>query len=258
MILAVVLAGFATAGSLYEQTVVRLLAERFSSDRVSYLLVDARDGRLVGSRWPAASEPVAIGSLVKPFTALAYGERHRFRFPEFTCEGARSGCWLPRGHGRIGITQAIAHSCNAYFDSLASGVRFEEVAAVALRFGIAAPPAEAPPEAYAGREGLWRVAPLDLARAYGRLLADGDAGFVRQGMAECARSGTARAVGSGLAKTGTAPCSHAPLAPGDGFVVIIDPAESPRYILLVRVHGVTGSVAAVTAGQMVRILRYAR
>jgi hypothetical protein len=53
-------------------------------------------------------------------------------------------------------------------------------------------------------------------------------------------------------KTGTAACSHSPRAPGDGFAVVLVPAANPQFLLMVRVHGVPGSQAAKTAGQMLR------
>jgi cell division protein FtsI/penicillin-binding protein 2 len=248
----------AVSASLYEQAVVTQLHERFASAEVTYILIDAESGRSVDARWPDAGEAVAMGSLVKPFTALAYGESHAFRYPEFECHGSESGCWLPGGHGKVGIVEAIAQSCNAYFDALAEEVRFEEMAAVARRFSIAAPPEHAPPAAYVGREGLWRLRPEETLRAFAALVANPSSGVVRSGMEECARRGTARAVGRGLAKTGTAPCSHRPKAPGDGFVIAFDRAEAPRYALLVRVHGVPGAEAAVVAGRMMRVIREGR
>jgi cell division protein FtsI/penicillin-binding protein 2 len=71
-----------------------------------------------------------------------------------------------------------------------------------------------------------------------------------------AESGTAKALGRGvLAKTGTAPCVAPRMHAGDGFTMVLDPAEAPRIALLVRVHGVPGAEAAKTA---VRILREMR
>jgi cell division protein FtsI/penicillin-binding protein 2 len=245
------------AGSalLWEQAVGVLLRERFPGPDTSYLLVEVPTGRVIAAQWPQAGEPVAAGSLVKPFTALAYGETHGFRYPEYTCRGAANGCWLPSGHGRIGISEALAQSCNAYFDALAAGVPGDAVASVALRFSIAPPPAQAPPAAWTGRAGLWQIAPLDLARAYAKLLSDPGAAVIRTGMALCARSGTAHALRGGLAKTGTAPCSHSAKAPGDGFVIATDRAAEPRHLLLVRVHSVPGAEAAASAAAMLRILR---
>lgn len=243
------------AASLYDQAVVTLLRERFSREDVSYILIETSAGRIVDAQWRDASRRVAMGSLVKPFTALAYGRSHASRYPEFVCRGSESGCWLPGGHGKVGIVDAIAHSCNAYFDALAAQVRFEDVAAEARRFSIEPPPEEAPPLSYVGRQGLWETRPEEMLRAFLALLSDPRAGVVRSGMQECARHGTGRALGDGLAKTGTAPCSHQPKAPGDGFVIAFDRADAPRYGLLVRVHGVPGAEAAVTAAQMMRVLR---
>ena len=71
-----------------------------------------------------------------------------------------------------------------------------------------------------------------------------------------ARWGTAQALRADvLAKTGTAPCSHSRKAPGDGYVAILYPAQSPRYVLLVQVHGVSGAVAAGTGSEMLAVIR---
>jgi cell division protein FtsI/penicillin-binding protein 2 len=243
------------AVSLYEQAIVVRLHEGFSGDNISYILIETPGGRLVDARWPDADTPVPVGSLVKPFTALAYGESHAFRYPEHACRGTASGCWLPGGHGRIGIVEAIAQSCNAYFDALAAQLRYEEVATVARRFSIAPPPERAPAAAYVGRSGLWSVSPAGMVRALAALAAEPRAAAIVAGMARCAREGTGRAVGSGLVKTGTAPCCHHPKASGDGYVVAFDSAETPRYVLLVRVHGVPGARAAAVAGAMMRVIR---
>jgi cell division protein FtsI/penicillin-binding protein 2 len=55
-----------------------------------------------------------------------------------------------------------------------------------------------------------------------------------------------------LVKTGTAACTHSQRAPGDGFTIAMVPADDPRLLLMVRVHGVPGSIAAKTAGMMLR------
>ncbi len=253
-----ILAWAAAGPSLFEQAAIRLLEERFPGGGTSWLLLDADSCAIRASRWGDADVPVAAGSLVKPFTAMAWEFRHGPWFPEFTCRGAASGCWRPRGHGRIGLIEAIAHSCNAYFDALSRDLNREDVALAARRFGLDPPPEGEEPGVWTGRAGLWRAAPVRLARAYASLAASPDAATVLRAMAESARNGTSRAAGSGLAKTGTAPCSHSPRAPGDGFVVLLEPADAPRYVLLVRVHGVPGAEAAAVAGEMLRTLREAR
>jgi len=245
----------ALAVSLYDQSLVKLLHERYSEPRLSYILVEAQEGAVVDARWPDSNSPVVFGSVMKVFTALAYGASHDSRFPSFNCAGSSAGCWLPRGHGRIGIAEAIAGSCNAYFDALARELSPGAMEATAARLGIAPPPET--PAAWVGRAGLWKVAPLDLARALLRLHGEPGAAPVLEGMRQCALKGTGRAIGAALAKTGTAPCTHSPQAPGDGFVVLLDGAE-PRYVLVVRVHGVPGSEAAVLAGAMLRLVRGGR
>ena len=81
---------------------------------------------------------------------------------------------------------------------------------------------------------------------------------VMEGMAQSARQGTGAEIdrtlkrSSALVKTGTAACTHDQHAPGDGFVVALVPAEQPELLLMVRVHGVPGARAALTAGRMLR------
>jgi cell division protein FtsI/penicillin-binding protein 2 len=76
-------------------------------------------------------------------------------------------------------------------------------------------------------------------------------------MAFSAQKGTGKAAGeallhvSAMAKTGTAPCIHANKAPGDGFALVMSPADHPRAVLLVRLHGRPGSIAAGVAGRMI-------
>jgi hypothetical protein len=50
---------------------------------------------------------VPVGSLVKPFIALACGQKHNFPYATDFCHGADDGCWLPRGHGQVDISAAI-------------------------------------------------------------------------------------------------------------------------------------------------------
>ncbi len=246
------------ADSLYEQSLAPLLERRFPAAEISYLLLEAESGRVLASRWAEPGRPVPMGSLVKPFTAVAYGGAHAFRYPEFVCRGEASGCWLPKGHGRVGISEALAYSCNGYFRALAAGVSPEDVRHSAQRFGISGPPNSAPVTALIGLESGWKTAPLDMGRAYLELAAraaEPGALEVVRGMALSARAGTGRAIGqAALVKTGTAPCAHFPKARGDGYVVALYPAESPRFALLMSVHGVPGMRAAGVAGEILRAM----
>ncbi|HUK86660.1 MAG TPA: hypothetical protein VLT85_03270 [Terriglobales bacterium] len=254
-------AGPAAPDALFGQAAARILARDFAAPQVSYLLLDARSGALLAARWEDPEQPVPVGSLIKPFTALAYGAAHHYDFPVYRCDGRV--CWLPRGHGRLGIQEAVAHSCNSYFAQLAAQLHPRDVDAVLARFGLEGPAEQVPPAALIGEGNHWRVPPLALMRAYVELARRRGEEGVREvvaGMALSARLGTGegvnRALGgeAALSKTGTAPCVHQPRAPGDGYAMVLYPAESPRLALLVRLHGEPGSHAAATAGKMLRDL----
>jgi cell division protein FtsI/penicillin-binding protein 2 len=247
--------------AVYAHAVSELWAQRFPSEDISYLLLSLRTGAVIAQRWEDANRPIPAGSLVKPFTAMAYVESHGFNFPHHLC--AAGTCWLPRGHGDLGIVRAVALSCNSYFISLAGDVTPAEVIAVARRFGLNGPEAQASAEDMVGMHGAWREAPSAIASAYAELLGERSRPGVREivaGMAQAARDGTAAGLSAGgsrtavLAKTGTAHCTHHPSAPGDGFVVAAWPADAPTYLLLLREHGKPGAQAAVLAGRMLRAL----
>jgi len=247
--------------SLYAQSAAESLRRDFADPDISFLLLDARAGHVLASNWEHPELPIPLGSLAKPFTALAYGEQHDYEYPSHICRGTASGCWRPAGHGSVDLTNAIAYSCNSYFRSLTEDLNSEDVASTADRFRIDAPDQQAEGTALAGVGSGWRIAPLRMARAYLELARERDRPAVRQiidGMAKSAEQGTGAQLGRALvgtralAKTGTAPCIHARRAPGDGFAIALLPADDPKILLMVRVHGVPGSQAAKTAGQMLR------
>ena len=229
--------------------------------QTSYILLDATHKTVIAIDWRAADAPVPVGSLVKPFTAIAYGQRHRMRFPAHECTG--EDCWLKTGHGRIGLASAVAHSCNSYFRQLAADVSPADVWDMVEWFGLRGPPADSGRDTLIGVGSAWRLSPLEVARAYAELAArrsEPGVAEVIEGMRLAASTGTAAAVGSvlrgspALAKTGTAPCSHSPKAAGDGYAVVVYPGDSPRYVLLVQVHGVVGRQAAETAARLLPVL----
>jgi cell division protein FtsI/penicillin-binding protein 2 len=244
------------AASLPEQSTGIALDRAFPNPGVSYLLTDCAASREICSRWAHPMERVPVGSLVKPFTALAYGETHGFRYPAFTCSGAR--CWLPSGHGRMEINNAIAHSCNAYFLEVARDVTPEALQSVVQRFGLSAPDRGVDPSTLIGLGAGWRISPFAIARAYSELIARSFDPGVREilaGMALSGQSGTGRGAGrDAYVKTGTAPCSHESKqggdGGGDGYVIALFPIGAPRVNLLVRVHGVPGARAAWVCGKM--------
>jgi len=246
---------------LFSQSAEAVLQHDFSSPKLSYLLMDA-SGKVLAERW-SGPEAVAPGSLVKPFLALAYGEQHGGQFPTERCLGTGSRCWLPRGHGTIGLEEAIAQSCNTYFLELAAGLDRRRAAQSFARFDLAGPPVEAATESLVGFGSGWKESPLALVKAYLQLASERKSpvqGRIVRGMSESAAHGTARAIDAALgsqaalAKTGTALCSHTPRAAADGFTLVLYPALQPRLAILVRVHGVTGAESAKTAAAILRAL----
>ncbi len=256
--------GSAPSSTLFSQSASEALDRNFPSKDISFLLLDARTGQMLASRWEHPETPIPLGSLSKPFAALAYGRHHQFNFPIHTCQGKASGCWRPNGHGPLQLSAAITYSCNSYFRVLAADLNSSEVADTALQFGLEPPDQGTSGAALAGLGPEWRTSPAHMAEAYVELLRERQQPGVSQildGMAGSAHHGTASALdralhsANALAKTGTAPCTHTPHAPGDGFTVALIPADNPRLLLLVRVHGVPGSVAALTAGQMLQRIK---
>jgi hypothetical protein len=247
--------------SLFAQSAGEILNRDFSSGAISFLLLDAQTGRVLASRWDNPEVPIPLGSLVKPFTALAYGEHHAFRYPVHTCRGTATGCWLPRGHGDVNLPSAIGYSCNSYFRMLTAKMNAADVSPTAIGFGLEPPPPGTAGPALAGLGNRWHVAPASMAHAYLELARRRDQPGVQEvlaGMAQSAEQGTGAEVDralpfpDALVKTGTASCTHSKRAPGDGFTIVLAPSEDPRILLMVRVHGVPGAQAAKTAGQMLR------
>lgn len=217
--------------TLFDQSTARLLETRFPQPKLSYLLTDAQTGSSVAERWVRADVPIPMGSLVKAFLVPDIPASAQFH-----C-GGRS-CWLQAGHGQMGLIEAIAHSCNEYFLAAARQLGSDASAATLIGLGE-----------------NWKLTPHVVAERYRKLLSRPDAGPLRQGMRMAADKGTGRlARVKAWVKTGTAPCSHARRGAGDGLVVVAD----ERLILTVRVHGTTGSQAAITAGDMWRAIHDAR
>ena len=235
---------------LHAQSAAALLARDFADPNLSYLLL-AEDGQVTAQRWEHPERDIPVGSLTKPFMAVAYGRTHS-SFPKFRCTGGKT-CWLRRGHGTLNVKQAIAFSCNSYFHQLVAQGSPEFPAAMA-NFSLHSTDDQA---SYAP---FTTASPLALARAFLELTRqsrDPAVTLAIQGLALSAKSGTAREVGDALrgmtvlAKTGTAPCTHKKKAPGDGFALVMFPAEKPRAVLLVRLHGRPGHMAASVAGHMI-------
>lgn len=231
-------------------SMARLIERDLPNSGTEYLLLATAGGTTLAERWRNDQRPAPLGSLVKPFVALAYGEAHLFEYPVFEC----SRCWLPGGHGRISIRTALAQSCNSYFTQLAALTPVEDLDRTARRYGLTLP-ADTSPESLIGRYGNWRATPLETVLAYNELVlrrSELAVSLVFNALRMCARCGTAAGLGARVAaKTGTAPCVHSG-APGDGLVVAMFPESRPEFVLLVRSHGIPGAECARRAGPFVR------
>jgi hypothetical protein len=232
---------------LHTQSVSAIMARDFNDSDLSYLLLD-ENGNVVAQRWEHPERELPVGSLVKPFLAVAYGQTHAI-FPQFHCAGKKT-CWPSRGHGTLQVRDAIAFSCNSYFHQLVAGAG-PQFAQALMRYPIHM-------SANGGAAGS--APPMALAQAYLELThhpRDPAILPVLQGMALSVQKGTGKAAGkalphnSALAKTGTATCTHIKKASGDGFALVMSPADNPRAVLLVRLHGRPGSIAAGVAGRII-------
>ncbi len=205
-----------------------------------------RAGEVQNANWPDPAQPVSVGSLLKPFLALAYLSTHA-QAPIIECRGAISGCWSPQGHGRQDIVAALANSCNVYFLQMTANLNRAALDLTCLSYGLSSPPRNWPPSRLIGLDDGWPQAPLSIARAFAALARnrrDPHVEIVLAGMARSARSGTAQAAGFPcFAKTGTARCSHH-RGLGDGYVVALYPLDEPRYVALIMRHNTTGANAA--------------
>ena len=126
------------------------------------MLLDIASGSIRTPPW-AGGAAILPGSLVKPFTAIAYGKP----FPKVVCRGCRVGS---APHGELDLVAAIAVSCNRYFEELSLTVTHERACLVAASYGIPAPPDNVDARIGLGRD--WRMAPRQILEAYARLAAN--------------------------------------------------------------------------------------
>jgi hypothetical protein len=209
---------------------------------MNIMLYSIPERRILRADWPQRDAPVSPGSIVKPFTALAYAQANHYFYPDHFCRGAADRCWWGRGHQKIGIRDAVAHSCNHYFRELARALPPNATPALLAQFGVEVP--EGSPDTQIGLGSDWKVRPEALAGAFAELLSrPADPGIfpLIDGMRRAARYGTARALGPGyLAKTGTGPNAK---LDGDGYAIIAYPEAAPRELVLLQAPGVTGAKA---------------
>lgn len=201
--------------------------------------------------------PMAVGSLQKPFVAKAWAAAHPGQQPPRLVCGPDSHCWHPKGHGELGLSRALAVSCNAYFRRLASETPLKVLQATLVQAGFQGQLSG--PDAALGLLGASPVVirPSRLLEAYAHLVREpwSEGEEVRQqvlaGLRAAARSGTAAGLAQGgcWAKTGTLPAADGDPTKTRGFVLVLD--DKGRGTLAELEPG-TGREAAVALGRQLR------
>jgi stage II sporulation protein D len=237
---------------------VATLAARATSASSPELLVwTLRAGDLIAPP-TAPYSTVHVGSLQKPFVVRAWAASHPDELPpRVTCD-ASSGCWLRQGHGTLGLTRAMAVSCNTYFRTLAKATppqalrRALEMAGFSVAGSLTADEAIGLPPAPGVRPAV-TIEPAALLRAYVTLVREPwperepVRRLVVQGLRSSARDGTARGVRRpGWAKTGTTRALDGRPLATSGLVVVVD--EEGTGTLGIMGRG-TGREAAVALGR---------
>lgn len=219
--------------------------------------------------------PLPPGSALKPLWALAWLEAGPDRGgSSWRCEGAlvdaqgqRHLCWLPGGHGRVDLPQALGRSCNlvALRWGQSLGPRLQRQALARCGWPGGQPGGgRGPlgpsltlgegPASWVSAQDLAKWA-LDWARGGPAWASRASATLVRSGLlAGTAPSGTAHAAaglpGGVAAKTGTVPWGPTPQTLGWcwGFA----PFDRPQVAFAVRVPGQGGRDAAPLVGRLLR------
>ncbi|MEZ5285399.1 MAG: SpoIID/LytB domain-containing protein [Vicinamibacterales bacterium] len=212
--------------------------------------------------------PILPGSVHKALTLVAALEADVIR-PDsgamcrrvVTVDGVRFVCAHPDLHRPLTPAEALAHSCNDFFVSLARRLPRERLNRVRLAAGLPPLPGSVKlGPALVGLEGP-RVTPRALVDVLARLAGVGPdpavpmrastRAVLREGLAGAASYGTAAAIGaqgeSALAKTGTAPMPGGGVA---GVVVALAPADRPTRGVVVVAPGAAGADAASIAAAL--------
>lgn len=158
------------SASLYDAALERA----FGRQAGSAVVLDVSSGQVLGGYHldEARTRKASPGSTLKPFTWLAWAESHKgAAIPRMPCRrrlqvnGRAYDCAHPDAGIPLGPAEAIAYSCNSFFDQL----RFAPPPSFLQRYGFTAYAARNLTLGAIGEEGI-RVTPLELAKAY-RMLA---------------------------------------------------------------------------------------
>ncbi|MEQ1758013.1 MAG: SpoIID/LytB domain-containing protein [Vicinamibacterales bacterium] len=214
--------------------------------------------------------PVLPGSIAKVITLVAALESHviepdstRICRRTVTVDGHRYVCSHPDLKRPLTPAEALAHSCNDFFVSLAQRLPSTAINDVRARVGLSAiPPAADFAGALVGLDGpkttprallssVARLVGADRARPF--TMREGTRRVLLDGLRGAATYGSASDLGAGgiqaLAKTGTASM------PGGGqlgVLVAFTPAANPRRGAIVLAPGAAGRDAASIAADLLK------
>ncbi|MEP7365500.1 MAG: SpoIID/LytB domain-containing protein, partial [Acidobacteriota bacterium] len=235
------------------------LARAFGTQAGSAVVLDATTGKVLGGYHldEARTRKAAPGSTLKPFTWLAWSEEHKgASIPRMVCRrklsvrGRNLDCAHPDAGIPLGPQEAIAYSCNSFFDQL----RFAAPPSFLQRFGLTSYAAQYMTLGAIGEEGI-KVTPLELAQAYRVLALEARKGSldsqVARGLQGSVEYGSGQLAGvKGLkvaGKTGTTTgpdgaYTHAWFA---GWA----PAEKPQIVVVVFLEQGRGAANAAPMAQ---------
>lgn len=220
------------------------------------------------SRPDVLDAPMLPGSVMKVFTLAAALESHTIE-PDtnricrrvVAIDGQRYTCSHPDLKRPLAPAEALAHSCNDFFVSLAPRLPRAMVNEVRARVGLAPIPANANyAAALVGLDGP-RVTPRVLLDVVARLagadrdrpvrLSDTTRRVLLEGLRGAATYGSASELGArkipALAKTGTA---SRPGGGSVGILVALTPADKPTRGVVVVAPGAAGRDAAAIAADL--------
>ncbi len=228
----------------------------------------AHPAEQVEQRRDVLDTPVLPGSVIKALTLVAAVEsqvvdadtRH-VCVRAVTVEGRRYVCAHPDLKRPLSPAEALAHSCNGFFVSLAPRLPRTVINGVRARLGL--PPVAAAANFAAALVGLDgpRMTPRAMLDLIVRLagfegaaplaVGEGARRILREGLRGAADYGSARALGArrvaAFAKTGTAPM---PGGSWMGLVVALEPATRPTRGIVVVAPGAAGLDAAAIAADL--------
>lgn len=237
---------------------------------IAFLAVDLANGRALASEHPEHLDtPVAPGSVMK-IVALAaalesgvVSERTGILCTRQTAvAGHRLTCTHPDLHRPLKPGEALAHSCNVFYASVAGRLSRSAFDRVLSSLGLPpSDPSQSLAAAALGLEGV-RLPPRRLLDMMVRLTAEptllpwkaSTISQVRAALREAALSGSAGALRANhidaLAKTGTVVAG----AVAQGLVVGVAPARAPRIGFVLLASGAAGiDAAALAAARLTRL-----